>query len=69
MMHKITIGRLEFMWARWTCRTFHYSYAAGGWLRCWYIWRLRIGYNLRRRRQLEWEKQPTVTQHPTEERP
>ena len=58
-MMVIRAGRLELMWAKWTCRTFYSGYAAGGWLRCWYIWRLRIGWNLKVRNVAAWERQPS----------
>lgn len=58
-MHKLRIGRLELMWAKWTCKFFYSGYVAGGWLRCWYIGRLRISWTLRERNIAAWEKQPT----------
>ena len=58
----LRLGRLEFMWAKWTCHTFHHRYAAMGWLRYWYIWRLRIGWNLKVPNVAAWERQPSSTQ-------
>lgn len=61
-MRQSKFGRLELMWANWTSSFFDSGYVAGGWLRCWYIWRLRIGWRLKQPNRAEWDAQPTTTQ-------
>ena len=61
---KIRVGRMELMWARWTSSFLDHGYVAGGWVRVWYIWRLRIGWLLKVQRDDKWDAQSVTYQTP-----
>lgn len=57
----IAFGRVELMWRKWSGPFFQTAYMAGGWLRCFYVGRLRIGWMLRTPNKAAWDAQPTTT--------
>jgi hypothetical protein len=65
-MASLRFGRVELMWAKWTCSFFASQYVAGGWLHCWYVGRLRVGWRLTSPNVAEWNRQPSTTQAQTQ---